>query len=103
MRFSSAHIKQQLLRHILDGHYKPGQKLPTISELSEILQVSTKTVQKAIHALSDEGLIAAKPRVGLTVIAPPVVATRSRCIGLFHLHEPKYLKEGPYPKNVIDA
>jgi DNA-binding LacI/PurR family transcriptional regulator len=100
----SNQIKLQLMRYILDGRYEPGQSLPTIQILSETLKVSTKTVQKAIHALSAEGLIEARRGVGLRVKAIPVQAGRKREIGLIHPHiSADYHRQEPYPGEVIRA
>ena len=99
----SNQIKRHLMRHILEGRYLPGSTLPTIQELSETLKVSTKTVQKAIHALSAEGLIEAKRGVGLTVKAIPAQTGRKREIGLIHPNTPDYLKTDAYPGFVIKA
>jgi DNA-binding GntR family transcriptional regulator len=52
--------KHARLRHALtaaldDGHWQPGDRLPTEIELTELLPFSLGTVQKAIRALVDEG------------------------------------------------
>src|SRR5579862_1345462 len=99
----SNQIKRQLMRHILEGRYSPGSTLPTIQELSDTLKVSTKTVQKAIHALSAEGLIEAKRGVGLTVKAISAHTGRKREIGLIHPNTPEYIKTDPYPGFVVKA
>lgn len=100
----SNQIKLQLMRYILDGRYEPGQSLPTIQILSETLKVSTKTVQKAIHALSAEGLIEARRGVGLRVKKIPVQAGRKREIGLIHANiSADYHRSEPYPGEVVRA
>jgi DNA-binding LacI/PurR family transcriptional regulator len=91
------------LRHILEGRYQPGQLLPTIHELADILQVSTKTVQKAVHGLSAEGLIVAKRGVGLMVKDTPARRSRWKRVGLLYPHGESYLKSAPYPASVIQA
>ena len=91
------------MRHILEGRYQPGQSLPTIHELAKILQVSTKTVQKAVHGLSAEGLIEAKRGVGLIVKAAPATRARWKRVGMLYPHGAEYLKSEPYPASVIKA
>ncbi len=91
------------MRHILEGRYAPGQSLPTIHELAKILQVSTKTVQKAVHGLSAEGLIEAKRGVGLIVKAAPATNARWKRVGLLYANTGDYLKGMPYPGTVIQA
>ena len=104
MRFQpSSQIQRQLMRHILEGRYAPGQSLPTIHELAKILQVSTKTVQKAVHGLSAEGLIEAKRGVGLIVKAAANSNARWKRVGLLYSNPGDYLKQMPYPGTVIQA
>lgn len=104
MRFQpSSQIQRQLMRHILEGRYAPGQSLPTIHELAKILQVSTKTVQKAVHGLSAEGLIEAKRGVGLIVKSAPASNARWKRVGLLYANPGDYLKRMPYPGTVIQA
>ena len=99
----SNQIKRQLMRYILEGRYTPGTTLPTIQVLSDTLKVSTKTVQKAIHALSAEGLIEAKRGVGLTVKATAAQTGRKREIGLIHPNTADYPRQEPYPGLVLKA
>ena len=63
----SQQIRRQLRQRILDGQFEPGGTLPTIRSLAKSFNVSTKTVQKAIHALSQEGIIEAKRGTGLFI------------------------------------
>ncbi|GMG85435.1 GntR family transcriptional regulator [Paralimibaculum aggregatum] len=42
---------------ISDGFWKPGTRLPTEAELVQVTPCSLGTVQRALRALSDEGLI----------------------------------------------
>lgn len=52
----SSHI-QSLIEQ---GVYKPGDKLPTLQEMSEMLQVGRATVREAFSALQAKGLIEIK-------------------------------------------
>ena len=94
-------IKQQLLRYILEGKFEIDQALPSIESLSATFGVSTKTVQKAIHALSADGVIEAKRGIGLFVksLRPP--SSQGRRVGLLHANQPQYLRQKPYPQPVI--
>lgn len=76
----SVEIKQRLLASIQEGRYRPGSLLPPIRTLAGTFKVSTKTVQKAVNALSGEGLIEAKPGKGLFVRSGTGKTKRSRKI-----------------------
>jgi GntR family transcriptional regulator len=43
---------------------KPGDQLPTIREVSELLEISPNTVLKSYRELEREGLVSSKPAVG---------------------------------------
>jgi GntR family transcriptional repressor for pyruvate dehydrogenase complex len=67
---------------IVSGDLKPGDRLPTQSQLSEQLSVSRNTVREAIHKLTAMGLITGKPGVGMTV----QVSTPARYVGSLSSH-----------------
>lgn len=50
-------IRQQ----IADGELQPGDRLPSITGLAQEYELAITTVQKAIAALKDEGLIVTSP------------------------------------------
>ena len=52
-----AHLRDALLAAIEAGRWKPGDKLPTEQELAKTTPYSLGTVQRALRALSDEGVI----------------------------------------------
>ena len=49
--------RNYIRKKIKAGEYLPGDKLPTESELSKILGVSSITIKKAMTELVNEGLI----------------------------------------------
>jgi len=100
----SQQIKRQLRQRILDGQYEPGTTLPTIRSLAKSFNVSTKTVQKAIHALSAEGMIEAKRGTGLFIKSQAFKpGSGGHRIGLLHSGPPEYLLGMPYPKPILDT
>lgn len=104
MKYSpNQQIKRQLLRHILDGQFEPNQTLPTIETLAKTFKVSTKTVQKAIHSLSADGVIEAKRGTGLFVKPLDPKAGAGKRIGLIHPNSQNYLQGERYPRPIIDA
>jgi len=50
-------IAAQLIRSIVDGHYKPGDKLPSEPELCDSFQIGRNALREALKALSLIGLI----------------------------------------------
>lgn len=67
---------------ITSGDLKPGDRLPTQSQLSEQLSVSRNTVREAVHKLTVMGLISGKPGLGMTVLA----STPARYVGSLSSH-----------------
>lgn len=52
-----AQLRETLLAAIERGYWKPGAKLPTEQELARIMPFSLGTVQRALRALVDEGIV----------------------------------------------
>jgi len=65
-------VAQRLRARIVDGQLKPGDKLPSETELLEQFKVSRPTVREALRILEVEALIAMGRgmRFGATVLAP---------------------------------
>ncbi|GAB6100393.1 arabinose utilization transcriptional regulator AraR [Halanaerocella petrolearia] len=57
-------IKNKIKNLVNEGQIKPGDKLPTESELTEKYNVSRHTVRKALNILNQEGLLHKKQGVG---------------------------------------
>ncbi len=49
------------------GYYQPGQKLPSMRDMSAIRGVSISTVQEAYRLLEDTGIVMSKPKSGYYV------------------------------------
>jgi GntR family transcriptional regulator, transcriptional repressor for pyruvate dehydrogenase complex len=73
-------VVDQMRRALELGQFRPGDRLPTERELSEMLDVSRTTVRTAVAVLEREGLIAVRRGRGggFTVQAPPVDAAQMR-------------------------
>lgn len=52
-----AQLRDTLLAAIESGHWKPGAKLPTEQQLARTTPFSLGTVQRALRALVDEGIV----------------------------------------------
>lgn len=64
-------VAEQIRQKIENGDYHYGKKMPTISELSEIFQVSHMTVKKAIDQLETAGYIDRRKGSGIFVKMNP--------------------------------
>jgi DNA-binding GntR family transcriptional regulator len=65
-----AQLREILIAAINSGHWKPGDKLPTEAELARSSPYSLGTVQKALRALVDEGLVTRAQGSGTFVTEP---------------------------------
>ena len=63
-------VAQQLHRLIVEGHFKPGDKLPTERELAEAFGVSRASVRDAVRSLELLGLV--EPRQGQGRVVRPL-------------------------------
>ena len=61
---------------IIDGDWRPGDRIPTLRDLGESFDVSTVTVQKAIDQLSRDGYIRSENRIGMFVSDHPPCLNR---------------------------
>lgn len=60
-------IRRALAGRILEGKWKPGDKIPAETELTELYRASRMTVHKAIQSLAHDGLVERKRRRGTVV------------------------------------
>ena len=66
-----AQLREMLFAAIRDGHWRPGDKLPTEAELTRHTPFSLGTVQRALRALVDEGLVVRSQGSGTFVAEGP--------------------------------
>lgn len=60
-------LLEMLQMQIVSGQYGPGDKLPSVRELSATANVNPNTMQKAFAALEQSGLICTQRTSGRTV------------------------------------
>ena len=65
-------LREIIRRRILSGTYPPGARLPRDVDLATELGCARTTVQRAMRALADEGLIERKRKGGTRVLERPV-------------------------------
>ena len=69
-------------RMIRSGMYANGMALPGVRKLAVVFGVSEITIRNAVKRLCCDGLLAARPRVGLTVCAPGRRSWRGSVLGI---------------------
>lgn len=70
----SSRVVNELERRILSGELTPGERLPTETELCEMLAVSRSVVRDAIRTLAARGLVDVRQGRGMTVAKPDSTA-----------------------------
>lgn len=60
-------LSSDLLRYIVEGGYRPGDKLPTLGEISDELGVSVAKTREQLEVARAFGLVDVKPGRGMTV------------------------------------
>ncbi|MGD2077137.1 MAG: FadR/GntR family transcriptional regulator [Chloroflexota bacterium] len=63
----SEQISRQLLQRIIDGHFKPGERLPPERDLAAIFNVSRVVVRESIGSLEAKGIVDVRQGRGTTV------------------------------------
>jgi DNA-binding FadR family transcriptional regulator len=63
----SEQISRQLLQKIVEGHYKPGDRLPAERDLATIFNVSRVVVRESISSLEAKGIVDVRQGRGTTV------------------------------------
>ena len=59
-----AQLIEKLQLDIITGHYKPGEKLPSVRDLASEASVNPNTMQKALSELERSGLVYAQSTSG---------------------------------------
>jgi DNA-binding transcriptional MocR family regulator len=65
-------VAAQIARLIEHGAFRPGERIPSVRELSQQQGVSVTTVLEAYRSLEDQGLIEARPQSGYFVRPRPM-------------------------------
>lgn len=71
-------IADSIRRNILDGKFNPGDKLPSVRELSRQWGCTQGTVQRAYHELSQQGIIDSRAGQGTRVSGNLTQAQRNQ-------------------------
>ena len=78
-----AQLVEQLTLAIIRGDYPPGERLPSVRELSAEAGVNPNTMQRALSQLETDGLVTTNRTAGRTVTEDTAVldALRKRLAG----------------------
>ena len=68
-------LVQQVRRDVMLGRLRPGDQLPSVSEVVGALSVNPNTVVKAFGELEHQGLVVRRQGVGTFVAASPPLAS----------------------------
>lgn len=76
-------IETRLRNEIISGVYKPDEQIPTVRQLAITAAVNPNTVQRALTALEEEGLIHSNATVGRFVTSDEriLAAARKKAVG----------------------
>lgn len=66
-------LAEELIQRIDQGYYQPGDKLPSIRDMSTEHRVSIATVQEAYRLLEEQRFAEARPKSGYYVLVPQQV------------------------------
>lgn len=73
-----AQIERQIRALLGGGHWKPGDRLPSVRETAVRLQVNPLTVVKAYRHLQEEGLLETRPGAGVFAAKAPLAPKAAR-------------------------
>lgn len=71
-------VRERLHRRILEGRWRPGDRLPRDVDLAREFGCARGTVQRAMRALADAGLVVRRRRGGTRLPETPVRQVRLR-------------------------
>ena len=75
-------VYRQIVRHIradiLNGCYQPDEQIPPVRQLAMEASVNPNTMQRALSALEDEGLLVSRGTVGRFVTSDEAALERAR-------------------------
>ncbi|WP_221031201.1 GntR family transcriptional regulator [Actomonas aquatica] len=69
-------VVQAVKKAVLTGRLLPGERFPSVRQLSQALRVNPNTARKIVGQLQQEGILISTPAVGTTV-AEAITGTRA--------------------------
>jgi GntR family transcriptional regulator len=65
-------------RAVVSGQLRPGDKFPSVRQLSQELRINPNTAHKVVSSLIQEGLLVTTPAIGSVVARPAAGSRRER-------------------------
>jgi DNA-binding LacI/PurR family transcriptional regulator/DNA-binding transcriptional regulator YhcF (GntR family) len=97
-------IADDIRNKIIDGHYIPGERIPSEARLAKIYNTTPVTAAKAVNILSDEGLLVRRRGSGTYVTDQryqPVISNKHITIGiLWHSPFMPHMLSDSFPGNI---
>lgn len=91
---SNPHIESEFLTYLLDQRVKPGERLPSLANLSDEIGVSISKLREQFEVAKMLGLVEAKPRRGITIteydFSPPVTLSLLAALAIDPKHFDAY-------------
>ena len=91
---SNSQIESEFLSYLLERQVKPGERLPSLANLSEEIGVSISKLREQFEVAKMLGLVEAKPRRGITCteynFAPPVTLSLLAALAIQPKHFDAY-------------
>lgn len=79
-------------RLIMDGRLKPGDLLPTETELADQFNINRSTLREGIRLLEQNGLVERGPAKRLTIAVPQILDLATRVSRALVLHDVTFLE-----------
>lgn len=95
-------VLAQIQERIVTGQAKPGDQLPTESELAEQFGVSRSAVREAMKILAAKGLVEISPGRG-TFVTDDLADAVTETLGLFVQMEPKSVQDLHTIRNILEV
>ncbi|MDD3222788.1 MAG: GntR family transcriptional regulator [Clostridia bacterium] len=71
-------IVERVMIDIVSGRYTPGEKLPSVRELAGIAAVNPNTMQKALSALEQSGLVYSQRTSGRFITEDSIMIEKAK-------------------------
>jgi GntR family transcriptional repressor for pyruvate dehydrogenase complex len=94
-------IQQQIMSLILEGHLKPGSRLPSEKDMIRQFGVSRPALREAIHLMVGEGLLKIQPGLG-TYVREPTSAAAIQADVISLLLMPEDLRELQEVREILE-
>lgn len=75
-------IKESIIEQITLGVLSPGDRLPSVREMSQSLRIAPNTIQRAYSELDADGVISSYPGRGSFIMSPGDAIRERRIAGL---------------------